>query len=323
MQEPLWQQQPRDLVAAVSTPSNRLGWLWIAVAVCSALLLVGWPLPRGASGDSTPNARAFQLFPGAFVDSTTSTNGVDAALASSAATEERSRPTIPAEADELADTRDLFAQQRTAASPPSQPAAIITVPVPSAPESVLQNTVQTNVAPPAAPPAVVSAPAVEPVVEPTVEPSESLAGAPPPVVAVADTASLPFSVREFGLFDAMNEARIANGLPALIAKDVLTEVARARSEEMTRLDYFAHFYAGGTSAYEFLQRAGARFSTAGENLAKVGGDEVDSVELAINALMASTTHRENILNPRFVRVGVGAVTSDEGITIFTMIYADR
>ena len=121
----------------------------------------------------------------------------------------------------------------------------------------------------------------------------------------------------------MNVERIANGLPALIAKDQLTSVARWRSEEMVELDYFAHFYSGGTSAYEFLAQAGARFSTAGENLAKVGGDEHESVATAIKALMESPTHRDNILDPDFVRVGVGAVTSESGVTVFTMIYADR
>jgi len=56
----------------------------------------------------------------------------------------------------------------------------------------------------------------------------------------------------------------------------------------------------------------------------VAGDETSHVvELAINALMASPTHRANILNSRAVHVGVGTVTSDDGVTIFTMIYADR
>lgn len=326
MHERLWKQEPRDRFAAVPAPSNGLGWLWIAVAVCSALLLTGWPMPQGAGG-STLEPRAFQLFPGAFADRSAPPQSIaSTSPAELAPTADRSRLSFQAPGGEPTETHEQLQWEWTAERVVSQP-AVVTAPAPSVPQnSAPTNSPQTDAPATSAPPATVSAPAAETVAEPAAEQSEPLAGAPPsPLAPVSgsDPATLAFTAREFSLFDAMNQERIANGLPALISKDVLTEVARARSEEMTRLDYFAHFYPGGTSAYEFLQRAGASFSTAGENLAKVAGGETDSVNVAIEALMASPTHRANILNPDFARVGVGAVTSDEGVTIFTMIYADR
>ena len=68
---------------------------------------------------------------------------------------------------------------------------------------------------------------------------------------------------------------------------------------------------------------GRSFAGAGENLAKVGGDEQASVAVAIEKLMASPTHRENIMSPDFRFVGVGSVTSQDGVTIFTTVFTDR
>jgi uncharacterized protein YkwD len=121
----------------------------------------------------------------------------------------------------------------------------------------------------------------------------------------------------------MNAARVERGLAPLAVRQDLTEVARARSEEMTRLGYFDHFYERGTSAYALLAAAGVTYSAGGENLAKVAGDSATSVTLAIQALMDSPTHRDNILGGAYTHVGVGAVTDSEGITIFTTIFTDR
>ena len=335
MQESPWNRQPRDFIASATELSDRssgLRWLWIAIAVCSALLLVGWPIPQGVSGGSAGDARAFQLFPGAFTASTSSA-GHSVSPATSpglvVTNGERTTPSVgttgQSSVAETAATHDLLVRYW---SDQRETAQTSKVTVPAAAPRVAANITQpaassseTTATLPGAP----GAPSVAAPAAPAA-PSEPIAGVPPQPEAAAVVTRPPagaFTSRELGLFDAMNEERLARGLPALIAKETLTDVARLRSEEMTRMGYFAHFYSGGTSAYEFLRQAGARFSTAGENLAKVGGGESESVATAIKALMASPTHRANILNPDFARVGVGAVTNDAGITIFTMIYADR
>ncbi len=145
----------------------------------------------------------------------------------------------------------------------------------------------------------------------------------PREVAAESTSVDLFSVREAGLLAEMNRERVALGLPALTPRAVLTDVARARSLDMVTLDYFAHFYEGGVTAYSLLSAAGASYSAAAENLAKVAGDEEQSVGVAIEALMRSPSHRAAILDPRYLFVGVGSATDDGGITIFTTIFTDR
>jgi uncharacterized protein YkwD len=319
MQKPSSKQLSQATRAAISLRFNRLGGAAIVVAIGSAVLLSGWPLPQGVSSESTVEAGASELLPGAFAVRTDPIDRPSSASTSLAVTEERSVLSMQAPTDELAETHDLLVRYWTTNRRESQ-STVSAVAAPSEPTIVPQSTTQSNVAPPLSavtPPAdAVAGSVVAPVEEPELAPASQVA-------PVANPTALPLSAEETGLFDAMNEARIANGLPALIVKDMLTDVARARSEEMTRLNYFAHYYEGGTSAFELLRLAGARFSKAGENLAKVHGAGDQSVELAINALMGSVAHRANILEPRYVRVGVGAVTSDDGVTVFTMIYADR
>lgn len=92
---------------------------------------------------------------------------------------------------------------------------------------------------------------------------------------------------------------------------------------MTRLGYFAHFHPEGRSAYELLAAAGVTFSAAGENLVKTYGDIQESVAIGFEALMNSSGHRDNILKPAYTRVGVGSFTSEDGVTIITVVFTDR
>jgi uncharacterized protein YkwD len=133
---------------------------------------------------------------------------------------------------------------------------------------------------------------------------------------------LSLSPREAELLRAINLQRVAVGLPALMVDDVLTDLARARSQDMVATSYFAHISPSGESWLTLLQAAGVRVAAGGENLAKVGGDVERSVDVAIAKLMASSTHRANILSPLFSRVGVGAVAGDDGVMVFTTIFTD-
>jgi uncharacterized protein YkwD len=129
--------------------------------------------------------------------------------------------------------------------------------------------------------------------------------------------------REALMLAAINDARVEAGALPLSPRADLTAVARSRSEEMVRLDYFAHFHEGGRSAYELLDAAGITFASAGENLVKTPGDVERSVELGFAALMASSTHRDNILMPLYTQAGIGSATGEDGISIITMIFTDR
>lgn len=172
---------------------------------------------------------------------------------------------------------------------------------------------------PAATPTAAATPVATP--RPVATPAAPAATPAPAQVAPAPApvATLALSAREIGLLEAMNRERAANGLAPLQASGPLLPIARARSEDMSLNGYFAHFSPTGESVYTLT--AGLRFSALGENLARVSGDELRSVSVAIDKLMQSPPHRANILNAAYAHVGVGAVTDDRNVTVFTTVFA--
>lgn len=161
-------------------------------------------------------------------------------------------------------------------------------------------------------------PPVTPMIPGVAAPSAAV-GAPEPVVLTP----LALGARATGLFRAMNEARATHGLgPFSLAAD-LTFVAHSRSADMSASGYFAHVSPTGESWLSLLAATGTRVLGGGENLARVSGDEANSVAIAIAHLMDSATHRANILNTRFDEVGVAAMTDADGVTVFTTIFATR
>lgn len=127
---------------------------------------------------------------------------------------------------------------------------------------------------------------------------------------------------EQDLVAAINAERTARGLQALSPDPVLCEAARAHSREMCDLNYFAHQsptpcdrtpvdrYLGELHTDGEKQPAAA---LVGENIfyASVTND-VYGAGYAHRSLMASPPHRENILEPRFTKVGVGLYRDPEG-----------
>jgi uncharacterized protein YkwD len=203
--------------------------------------------------------------------------------------------------DQEAQVRDVAAQPTAEAAP--QPAAAI-IPADVAPRAPVA--------------------AAQPVpVQATPVPAPAVSAPPPGPSAPVVVAAPALSGREQGLLDAMNAQRAAASLPPLRAVGPLTGAARARSQDMTAGGYFAHVSPRGESWMTLLNAAGWSFSAGGENLAMVGGDEAQSVAVAIEKLMVSPTHRSNILNPAFRLAGVGAVVSASQVTIFATIFTDR
>lgn len=127
---------------------------------------------------------------------------------------------------------------------------------------------------------------------------------------------------EQDLVAAINTERTSRGLEALSLDPVLCEAARAHSREMCDLNYFAH--QSPTPGDETpvdrylgeLHTDGGKRPTAalvGENIfyASVTND-VYGAGYAHRSLMASPSHRENILEPRFAKVGVGLYRDPAG-----------
>ncbi len=126
------------------------------------------------------------------------------------------------------------------------------------------------------------------------------------VVAEEDLVSL-----EYRMLDLVNAARAQAGLAPLSCDARLVQMARDYSWEMITYNFFSHIspVSGGLQ-----QRIAAHGITgwllAGENIAKA-----PNVDVAFNALMASPTHRANILRREFNSAGMGILRGPEGLVI--------
>ena len=127
---------------------------------------------------------------------------------------------------------------------------------------------------------------------------------------------------EEDLVAAINTERTSRGLEALAADPLLGEAASAHSREMCDLNYFNHHSPTPGEAtpveryVDALHADGEKQPSSalvGENIffASVTND-VYNAQYAHQSLMASPSHRHNILEPRFTKVGVGVYRDPKG-----------
>lgn len=115
----------------------------------------------------------------------------------------------------------------------------------------------------------------------------------------------------------INRERESRGLPALVVDYKLTELARSYSKDMFGRGYFSHYTPEGLSPFDRMASANISYTFAAENLALA-----PNTDLAMQGLMQSKGHRDNILSPNFRKVGIGVI--DGGIygEMFTQEFTD-
>lgn len=89
----------------------------------------------------------------------------------------------------------------------------------------------------------------------------------------------------------VNSERTNAGKQPLITDSTLRTSACAKADHMLSQDYWAHTPPDGVTPWTFIEKAGYRYTTAGENLAKSYPDDASLVV----AWMNSPSHRENVL----------------------------
>lgn len=100
-----------------------------------------------------------------------------------------------------------------------------------------------------------------------------------------------------------NAQRAASGLKPLAYNEKLADAARRKAANMLSENYWAHNSPSGKSPWTWFKAAGYTYVFAGENLAKDFGD----TNRMMNAWMASPTHKENIINPKYSEIGIAVV----------------
>lgn len=134
------------------------------------------------------------------------------------------------------------------------------------------------------------------------------------MITMPTNAASVITADEMRYIELTNKERAARGLSQLVLDPLLVQVGRAHSREMAEKNYFSH-----TSPTAALKTPLDRYLAAeprrpawalvGENLFYCSIVDVDRGH---NAFMNSPGHRENILEPRFERMGVGIYVNPRG-----------
>ncbi len=111
---------------------------------------------------------------------------------------------------------------------------------------------------------------------------------------------------ENDMFNKINEERKKLAIPELILLAPLGGVARNHAKDMWERSYFSHYSPEGKDVGDRLSESNIKYSFAGENLALA-----PTVQTAHIGLMNSKGHRENILEPKFKKIGIGVI--DNGV----------
>ncbi len=119
-----------------------------------------------------------------------------------------------------------------------------------------------------------------------------------------------------GIRAMLNAARASEGLKPLAADAALDQLAAEHSARMMATRTVGHDVGDGDPSAR-LRAAGVSYRSSGENVAGAA-----SLSRAHRALWASPSHRRNVLESRFSRVGVGVSRSDDGRVWVTELFLD-
>ena len=124
-------------------------------------------------------------------------------------------------------------------------------------------------------------------------------------------------IGEDEMLGKINEERKKAGLKELKQDNLIRNVARASSRDKLNKGYFSHITPEGQTLFDRLKLANVTYIAAGENIALS-----PTVDLAHIGLMNSPTHRANILDPSFTRVGIGIMDAGSYGLMITQNFAN-
>ncbi len=141
-------------------------------------------------------------------------------------------------------------------------------------------------------------------------------------VAVAQDAGPTVSVSgdEMQILALLNGERARAGLPLLVLQPQLTAAAQLHSSNVARTGIFNHNGVAGPDDNLRSRVMGTGitwFSTLAENISMAA-----NTDDAVNGWMNSQGHRDNILSPRFGRVGIAVRQAANGVRYWTTVFSD-
>ena len=122
--------------------------------------------------------------------------------------------------------------------------------------------------------------------------------------AIAPASSCPPLYAEEEIIHLCNEARASYGISPLAFDWEAARVARHKTEDMMKNNYFGHDSPTFGNFFDMLKNFNILYKDAGENIA-VG---LSCPRAVVDAWMAQPGHRANILSEAFTHAGVGYST---------------
>ena len=125
--------------------------------------------------------------------------------------------------------------------------------------------------------------------------------------ATANGITSDLSAEQAGkLVELTNQSRAEQGIEKITVNQNLISAAENKARDMFEHNYFAHTSPQELTPWHWIRQAGYSYQYAGENLAM---DFVTS-EAIHKALIASATHRKNILNPNYKEIGIAVLSGN-------------
>lgn len=119
-------------------------------------------------------------------------------------------------------------------------------------------------------------------------------------------------------FNLINNKRIANNLPEFELDETLLNLARLKANDIVENKYFSHTSPKYGSLFEMLVNNNISYSKASENIAR--NLNADS---AVESLMNSASHKNNILSEDFNYTGIGVVNSVDYGKVFVEVFVAK
>lgn len=121
-------------------------------------------------------------------------------------------------------------------------------------------------------------------------------------------------------FELINEQRRLKNLAPLVWDLEMLYVARLHSNNMAELNFFSHAGKDGKTADDRADNAGIKdWRAIGENIAYSRGIK-NRVPFAVQSWMNSPTHKDNLLDKRWKRSGIGVAVSSDGKFYITQVF---
>ncbi|WP_207669754.1 CAP domain-containing protein [Cellulosilyticum sp. WCF-2] len=103
------------------------------------------------------------------------------------------------------------------------------------------------------------------------------------------------------VLELVNAERAKQGLKPLEMDESVRNVARLKSQDMKKNNYFSHTSPTYGTPFEMLKKYGISYKSAGENIAQ----GYQTPEQVVKGWMNSSGHRANILNASYTHIGIG------------------